>query len=161
MKKYHLSERLTLIANISVVAGIILLGLELNQNTSVMKAQAQADLTANRINYAVRMMDPVTADLVVKASGEGMLTASEQVRYEGLLRTLFLSWESEYYQLQNGLLTEVPAVAWRRLYATVSRQLLCPVRIASFKNQTTGQQCTPPCILVLQVRGYASPCRPV
>ena len=148
MKKYHLSERLTLIANISVVAGIIFLGLELNQNTSVMKAQAQADLTANRINYAVRMMDPVTADLVVKASGEGMLTASEQVRYEGLLRTLFLSWESEYYQLQNGLLTEVPAVAWRRLYATMPQMAeywsefkssLTP-EFVTFMEQIVGQE---------------------
>ena len=119
MKIPHLNERLTLIANISVVAGIVFLGLELNQNTNVMKAQAQADLTANRISYAVRMMDPVTADLVVKAGGERMLTVSEQLRYEGLLRTLFLSWESEYYQLQNGLLDEVPAAAWRKTYETL------------------------------------------
>jgi hypothetical protein len=116
MKITHLNERLTLIANISVVAGIVFLGLELNQNTGVMKAQAQADLTANRISYAVRMMDPVNADLVVKAGGEGVLNASEQLRYEGLLRTLFLSWESEYYQFQNGLLQDVPATAWRGTY---------------------------------------------
>ena len=116
MKITHLNERLTLIANISVVAGIVFLGLELNQNTGVMKAQAQADLTANRISYAVRMMDPVNADLVVKAGGEGVLNASEQLRYEGLLRTLFLSWESEYYQFQNGLLKNVPDTAWRGTY---------------------------------------------
>ena len=117
MKMTHLNERLTLIANISVVAGIVFLGLELNQNTGVMRAQAQADLTANRISFAVRMMDPVNADLAVKAGGEGILTASERLRYEGLLRTLLLSWESEYYQFQSGLLKEVPATAWRRLYA--------------------------------------------
>ena len=116
MKITHLNERLTLIANISVVAGIVFLGLELNQNTGVMKAQAQADLTANRISFAVRMMDPVNADLVIKARGEDMLTASERLRYNGLQRTLLLSWEAEYYQYQNGLLKEVPATAWRRLY---------------------------------------------
>ena len=148
MKMPHLSERLTLIANISVVAGIVFLGIELNQNTSVLKGQAQADLTTNRINYAVRMMDPVTADLVVKARGGGMLTASEQVRYEGLLRTLFLSWEFEYYQLQNGLLEEVPAVAWRRLYSTMPqmgdywssfRHSLTP-EFATFLEQIVAQE---------------------
>ena len=120
MKINHLNERLTLIANLSVVAGIVFLGLELNQNTGVMKAQAQANLTANRISFAVRMMDPVNADLVVKARGEDTLTASERLRYNGIQRTLLLSWESEYYQFQNGLLNEVPATAWRRLYVDMN-----------------------------------------
>ena len=94
----HLNERLTLIANLSVVAGIVFLGLELNQNTGVMKAQAQANLTANRISFAVRMMDPVNADLVVKARGEDTLTASERLRYNGtrsIPHLIVIHWNSQ------------------------------------------------------------------
>ena len=46
-----LNQRLTLIANISVVLGIIFLAVELRQNTEAIQAQTGDSITENQMTY--------------------------------------------------------------------------------------------------------------
>ena len=46
-----LNERLTLIANISVVLGIIFLAFELQQNTQAIQAQTRDSITEKQMEY--------------------------------------------------------------------------------------------------------------
>ena len=46
-----LNQRLTLIANISVVLGIIFLDVELRQNTEAIQAQTGDSITENQMTY--------------------------------------------------------------------------------------------------------------
>ena len=46
-----LNERLTLIANLSVVVGIIFLGVELQQNTQAIQAQTRDSVTEKQMEY--------------------------------------------------------------------------------------------------------------
>ena len=47
-----LNERLTLIANISVVLGIIFLAVELQQNTQAIQAQTRDSITEKQMTYS-------------------------------------------------------------------------------------------------------------
>jgi hypothetical protein len=46
-----LNERLTLIANMSVVVGIIFLAVELQQNTQAIQAQARDSITEKQMEF--------------------------------------------------------------------------------------------------------------
>ncbi len=46
-----LNERLTLIANLSVVAGVIFLATEMRQNTRAIRAQTRDAVTAKQMEY--------------------------------------------------------------------------------------------------------------
>jgi hypothetical protein len=115
-----LNRWLTLLANIAVVAGIVFLGLEINQNNIAIRAQAKATVSANRINHNMRLLEPDNADLVVKVRNGDVLTEAEAYRDQRLKRAMFLSWESEYQLFKDGLLDFdlVPIPGWRVSFAT-------------------------------------------
>ena len=66
-----LNERLTLIANLSVVAGIVFLALELQQNTQAIQAQTRDSITEKQMTYlGWRATSPELAAIVAKVDSE-------------------------------------------------------------------------------------------
>ncbi len=57
-KPSKLNERLTLIANLSVVVGIIFLAVELRQNTQAIEAQTRDSLTEKQMLLTVVVQQP-------------------------------------------------------------------------------------------------------
>ncbi len=83
MKTKKIKSWITLIANLGVVAGLIFVGLEVQQNTTQIRADA-----SNSINEALSVLnsalynDPVFADIVVRGEKSySSLTETEQRQF--------------------------------------------------------------------------------
>ena len=68
-KPSKLNERLTLIANLSVVVGIIFLAVELQQNTQAIQAQTRDSLTEKQMLLTEWFNNPESAALITPANG--------------------------------------------------------------------------------------------
>ena len=114
----RLNRWLTLVANLAVVAGIIFLALELRQNNDLLEAQARATLSANRLNHIDRILQPENSAIIVKAGNGQALTDDELFRYERLKHAIFVSWESDFHEYQEGLADDLPIEGMRRSFVT-------------------------------------------
>jgi hypothetical protein len=111
-----LNRWLTLVANLSVVAGILFLAFELRQNNRHLEAQARATLSAHRLTHIDRLLAPENSALITKAGSGEELTDDEQFRYDRLKHSVFVSWESAYREFQEGFAEDLPIVAMRRTF---------------------------------------------
>jgi len=121
MNLESLNKWLTLSANIGVLAGIAFLGIELQQNTSMMRAQTRDSINQNTNQaYALISSDMALAELIIEGNMgnlEPNLNA-EWITYQSFMSMGFRNWENEYYQYQQGLFEteefEPRYDAWRR-----------------------------------------------
>ena len=89
-----LNERLTLIANLSVVAGIVFLGLELQQNTQAIRAQTRDSITEKQMTYlGWRATSPELAAIVAKIDSAGEASLNGAERHRSLSTPVRHSWE--------------------------------------------------------------------
>ena len=74
-----LNERLTLIANLSVVAGIIFLAVELQQNTQAIQAQTRDSITEKQMSWLESLYtNPGATEILVRGdSGTDEFDATE------------------------------------------------------------------------------------
>lgn len=96
-----------LVANIGVIAGIIFLAVEVQQNNQVLELQTQLQLQSNRETINTRLAEngELAAILVKRESGEP-LSDVEAYRLDRLWRASFTIWESEYRLYRDGLLSD-------------------------------------------------------
>ena len=107
MKFDGLNQWLTLMANFGVVAGLILLIVEINQNTEMVRAQinlSRAD-TAISQQKATYTSDHVPV-MLVKVRTEEQLTDEEMIRYETYLRAVNRNQDNNLWQYNQGFLGE-------------------------------------------------------
>ena len=97
------------------------LAFEIHQNNKILEAQGRASVTAHRISMNDRFMVPETAALIVKASKQNELTDDEDFRLERLLRTNFISWESDYREHKAGMLKSLPLAAFVDAFSSIPR----------------------------------------
>lgn len=112
-----LNQWLTLAANIGVIAGIVFLGLELQQNNRLLNSQALYDMMQNRQSYwYAQLQVPGLADKLARAMDGATLTTEEETEIEVLIRVAMISWEFEYKQFENGSLSkdDLPLAAWKQ-----------------------------------------------
>ena len=119
-----LNERLTLIANLSVVAGIIFLAAELKQNTQAIQAQTRDSITEKQMTWAGWIAtNRETAEVFVRGT-QG--TAAEMDPAERVMLTLLIGgqmreFENSHYQYEQGLFTpeeyEARVERWRGVMA--------------------------------------------
>ena len=106
MKKLEFGQAVTIIANLGVIAGILFLGFELHQNNEQLSAQARYNYYHERIE-AQRLIagDPGLAEITQKMMAGAELAPAEQVRLEFLARSIFITIEYEFIELQLGRIT--------------------------------------------------------
>ena len=99
-----LNERLTLIANLSVVVGIIFLAVELQQNTQPIQAQTRDSLTKKQM----MMTSWVGTDLEVAGVlrrgvnlGVDELSEDERVMFVILVNGILREYENSHYSHQR------------------------------------------------------------
>jgi len=116
-----LTERLTLIANVSVVVGVVFLALEMRQNTRAIQAQTRDSMTEKQMELSGWFaISPELAAAWAKAYDEGVesLTAAENWMVLFARQGIFREWENSLYQFQQGLYTpeefEPRTLRWRR-----------------------------------------------
>ena len=108
MRKIDIGQALAIVANLGVIAGIVLLAYELNQNNSLLRAQASYSLLLNRTesrNSLVNASEEVV-DFWLRVSSNAPLTATDELRLTAWVETTFLKWQFEYGQFLDGNLSE-------------------------------------------------------
>jgi hypothetical protein len=108
MRKIDFGQGLAIVANFSVVAGIVLLAYELHQNNSLLRAQASYSLMLDRTearNSLVNASEEV-ADFWLRVSSNTPLTAADELRLTAWVEATFLKWQFEYGQFADGNLSE-------------------------------------------------------
>ncbi len=107
MNSEKVTSWLTLGANIGVIVGLILLIVEIRQNTDMMRAQINQSRTeaAQSEQQAIFNSDYMPA-ILVKRDAREMLSAEEMRRYVAFLRGFNRNMDNQLWQHNEGLLGE-------------------------------------------------------
>jgi len=110
-----LSETVSILANIGVIAGIIFLAFELRQNNSLLSAQARYSLRQYRSDIADTIMTPHVLEATHKySSGENVSPAQRSAALMTALKVIEL-WEWQHGEYVAGTLQlgKLPLESWR------------------------------------------------
>ncbi len=124
MKNENLHRWLTLAANLGVLAGIVLVTLELRQNLTAVQAQTRHEVSAGFVDFMRSISEnPELASIRRRGDLGEDLSVEERYRYEAFTRGLFRYWENVHYQFRTDLYDPTEFVrqreAWRS-HAAVS-----------------------------------------
>jgi hypothetical protein len=108
MNMDKVNQWLSLLGNLGVVAGIIFLAIELQNNTRATEAQTRNSMTENLVSWQMAIgSDEYTAQTWVKGNNQiDQLTQVERAAYGQIVQSIFRNWENEWYQYQTGLFSE-------------------------------------------------------
>jgi hypothetical protein len=153
MKKIDLGQGVGILANLGVLAGVLLLVYELNQNRQLMESQTRSDLSQQVMNMIVNtyLENP---ELVQRAEKGEQLSEDEYWRLTNISLVEFRYHENVFYQYRRGLYEESEYLAQRDfLRDTVYSQrykvdVWCAVRagfspqfVAEIDGLLTSYQC--------------------
>ena len=123
LKKIDLGQSLTILANLGVIAGILLLAYELNQNRQMMQAQTRHELASSIANQLLTIsVNGEYVEFIHRVESGEPATGVEQRRYYGYAFARLRYWEDAHYQYRVGLFDEGEFVAQRESWREVIRQ---------------------------------------
>jgi len=103
----RLNRWLTLGANVGVLAGIILLVVELEQNREMTQAQTRTQLAQGLVElFTTNMNDSAYADILLRGNNGEPLSELEQYQYHRHRNAFNAYHENVIYQYQIGLYDE-------------------------------------------------------
>ena len=116
---------LTLGANFGVLIGIIVLLTELNQNSTMMRAQTRNEVTAELIGLTSGIWNnPQFADVHRRGTFGEELTATEHHQLYFHYLAVFRYFENIHYQYRQGLYDDTEFSAHREAYKVVMNSQL-------------------------------------
>ena len=119
MKNKRLNQWLTLGANLGVVAGLIFLGIEINQNTRATIAAASEEITSQSLSYfALGMDNQVIARALYKKSVGEQLDGFEQDQLWRHQYYNFRGFQNLFMQYRRGYLEEEEWSMYRLIIAS-------------------------------------------
>ena len=99
-----LNRWLTLAANVGVLIGIVILIVELRQNSQIMRAQTRAQLSEGIVNILNgNNADLAFNDILIRGGKAEDLSRVEQFTYDRHRMAMLAYWDNVYYQHQIGL----------------------------------------------------------
>jgi len=102
-----LNQWLTLAANIGVIAGLIFLGFEIQQNTLSTRMAARESATQGHIDYLGYLMDnTVLARVISKLENGQPIDEFEDSQIRLFLQMRWRHYERVYYQHKAGLISD-------------------------------------------------------
>ena len=117
MKSKKLNQWLTLGANLAVLAGLILLIIEISQNNEMMRAQTRSDVSYAIIDNIKLGMDPRVIAAYQKQTNGQALSAEDESVLDAMANATLRLWENTHYQYRNGLFDdeefEADLLVWR------------------------------------------------
>ncbi len=116
MKKLDLGQTITILANVGVIAGIVFLAFELQQNNALLEAQARSDQLNSRAAPILLLLNNIDiAPLEYRASVGEPLSPEEQYYYRRYVIYTFIQWEWQYGEYRAGTLSRenLPTAGWR------------------------------------------------
>lgn len=97
-------EWMNLSASIAVILGIVFLGLEIRQNTEMMKSQTRDSISEKQMMFSEWVATESDLALAISKANAGQaMTPAEGVQYAYFLAGVWREWENSYYQFQEGL----------------------------------------------------------
>ena len=107
------NQWLTLIANFSVVGGLIFLAFEVRHNSNVSQAQIQTELLSLGHETHNWKRDAQFADVVVRASEDySTLSPAEKTQFDTFVFQFFNVWEHAQGTFRRGLMSASYWEAW-------------------------------------------------
>jgi hypothetical protein len=116
LKKIDLGQTVGLLANAGVIAGILLVSYELNQNREITQAQTRNSITETVVNLQLA----VATNNELQEAGQKMITGEtvstlERSRLFNLWIATFRIWENAHYQHRVGLYEDEEYFAQREV----------------------------------------------
>ena len=145
MRFEKINQILTLLANLGVIAGIVFLAVEVQQNTSMMEAQTRDSMSDKLIDWQMSVAtDMYTAETFDAGNtGNGFDNRAQEISYYMLVSANFRIWENEYYQYKKGLFEEAEFPSKILQLEPGDRLVLYSDGVseaASFSNDRYGEQ---------------------
>ena len=108
MKTEKLNSWLTLLANIGVVIGLVLLIIEIRQNTEVARSTAELEVSNLQTEFFMRLAgNPDLSRIVLIGNQDSdALNAIEKTQYVNHYVAVFMTMEGTYKQYQRGFIPE-------------------------------------------------------
>ncbi|MGI9259495.1 MAG: hypothetical protein ACR2QQ_11725, partial [Gammaproteobacteria bacterium] len=105
MKKLDLGRAISVLANLGVIAGILLLVVELQQNNALLEAQSRFGMMELGVELTtLQATDIGLSELLVKARSGESLTREEDLRLNSWGYRHLQAWQWEYGEFQVGAL---------------------------------------------------------
>ena len=119
MNTEKMSHLVSMVANFGVIAGIVFLGFELQQNNQLMVEEARYNNLSQRITTNQHLLsNPEIQQLAVSPPDNPTPLQQAQLRY--LHRNAWLTWQWEYQVAATGIYSwaelEVLAEDWQRAF---------------------------------------------
>jgi hypothetical protein len=117
MKKIDFGQKITILANIGVIASLIFVGVQIRQEAAATRSATVLQLKDSWVQLnLVQATSVELADAFESVEERGWSGASyqDQIFLEGFFRTLLHNWSNAYYQYQNGTLDETQWGAYLR-----------------------------------------------
>ena len=119
MKKIDLGQTIQILANVGVIAGIVFLGYELQQNSDALDAQARYNHAEARASFLFDLADnDEISSLIVNAQQGQPLDTLGQYKLYNVYMSMLATWQWEFGEDQLGRI-RAPVDAWRRVMQEV------------------------------------------
>lgn len=111
---------LAVAANFGVLAGLILVIVQLDQNQRMMRAQTRHEIAAGVVQLlADTAGNAQLSELVIRGSSGAAMTPAERFQFNLRIGALLRIWEDEHYQYRMGLYDEDEFARERRNWQAV------------------------------------------
>ena len=124
MKKIDLGQVITILANLGVIAGIVFLAFELQQNNEALNLQARLSREdVLRRGLARRLENPELIRAVARATSGEQLSLEEELLLADYNQGALVDWWLAYRQVQDGAINEnaLPVTLWRSVFQDYPR----------------------------------------
>lgn len=116
MKKIDLGQLIQILANVGVIAGIVFLGIEVQQNNALLGAQARTSRTQLRVDgLQSAMSNPDLLQARLKRRDGQTLTPIERALLDMDVTRQLVMWQYVHGEFRAGLIDEnaIPIENWR------------------------------------------------
>jgi hypothetical protein len=121
MKKIDVGQTIQMLANVGVVAGIVFLAFELQQNNELLAAEARVNQLEARRGTALQLTNnPQLAGILYRLQNGEAVTPEEHYQFTWLARDAFARWEWQFEEYKRGFIAKdsLPVDAWAGWFRT-------------------------------------------
>jgi hypothetical protein len=113
---------IALLANIGVVAGVVFLALEIQQNNELIVQDSRYSMLQNQKDWKFFLNGNPEIAKLIYASHTGKLSEIEKLRRFDIISGLLLTWQWEWEQSQTGLFgnSQLPVEGFRTLWKSLN-----------------------------------------
>lgn len=113
MSKFDVGQKITILANIGVIAGIVFLAYETRQNTSALKSAGAQNIYDQIAAINELRMNPEYVSVIQKGNEQPEnLTSIERVQYYAYVSNILHAWQNMYVQMREGAYPEESLDGW-------------------------------------------------